>query len=202
MLSSLWLIGTLHAGFARFHLLKCALLVLHFQAGLLLLKVVFVRWRKPLPRQRVEDFLRWRAGWLRTNLRILDDLRLVFALSFASLIAWRTAEPHGSSLALKAALGTVAVLIATAVVDASRERRRLAALEKEIRPIELVREFPRKPVAEGRFFGRSLYWNRDNPGILVRGPDGVALNLAHSSTYVWAAYFVGLALLLAWIAGI
>lgn len=199
LLASMGLIVLFRGYHGFFQLAKTALLVLYFQAGLLLLKALFVRWRKPLPRQRVEEFLRWRAGWLRANLAILDDLRLVFALSFAGLIAWRTTDTPWSHP--RVAIGLMAIAMAAIVIHASRERRGLAALEKELRPIELVREFPRKPVAQGRFIGGALYWNRDNPGVLVRGPDGVALNLAHSSTYVWAAYFVGLALLLSWLTG-
>src|SRR5262245_2172564 len=47
-----------------FRSLNVLLFLLYLELGLLLLKVVFVRWRKPLPAKRTEDFLRWRAAWL------------------------------------------------------------------------------------------------------------------------------------------
>ena len=63
----------------------------------------------------------------------------------------------------------------------------------------MIKEFPRLPAAEGRYFaGGLLYFNRDNPGIIVRGVRGVAINLAHPSTYAWTAYLLGLAALMAW----
>jgi hypothetical protein len=66
--------------------------------------------------------------------------------------------------------------------------------------VELVKEFPRPPVAEGRFLaGGLLFLGRDNPSVLVRSAQGLAVNLGHTSTYLWAGYFVGLALLMAWV---
>jgi hypothetical protein len=34
----------------------------------------------------------------------------------------------------------------------------------------------------------------------MTGAQGMALNLAHTSTYAWAAYFLGLAALMVWVA--
>jgi hypothetical protein len=86
-----------------------------------------------------------------------------------------------------------------------RESRRLAALEQRLKPIEMIKEFPRGAIPQGRFLaGGLLYFNRDNPVALVRSAQGIAINLAHPSPYVWAAYFIGLALLTTltkWMAG-
>jgi hypothetical protein len=80
-----------------------------------------------------------------------------------------------------------------------RDSRRLAALARELKPIEMVKEFPRSPIAQGRYLaGGLLYFNRDHPGAIVRGTRGIAINLAHRSTYAWAAYFLGLAALITW----
>jgi uncharacterized membrane protein len=82
-----------------------------------------------------------------------------------------------------------------------RESRRLAATARELKPIEMVKEFPRSPVAQGRYLaGGLLYFNRDNPGVIVRGVNGMAINLAHRSTYAWTAYFLGLVALMMWMA--
>src|SRR5262249_312479 len=53
--------------------------LLYAQAGLALLKLVFVHWRIKLPLRRTDDFRRWRRAWLAFNLRILDAVRLLFA---------------------------------------------------------------------------------------------------------------------------
>ena len=80
-----------------------------------------------------------------------------------------------------------------------REGRILSAAEREMKPIELAKEFPRSPVAEGRYLADGLfYFNRENPGVVVRGIRGIAINLAPPTTYAWAAYFLGLVVLMTW----
>ena len=84
-------------------------------------------------------------------------------------------------------------------VYVAREGRRLAATERELRPIEMVKEFPRWPIAEGRYLaGGLLYFNRDNPRVLVRSTDGIAVNLAHRNTFIALAYFMGLIAVVIW----
>jgi uncharacterized membrane protein len=91
--------------------------------------------------------------------------------------------------------------LAVYMVYVGREGRKLRAMARELKPIEMVKEFPRGPVASGRYLaGGLLYFNRDNPGIIVRGAQGVAINLAHPSTYAWVGYFLGLAALMLWMA--
>jgi hypothetical protein len=81
----------------------------------------------------------------------------------------------------------------------ARQQRRLAAVAREIKPLELIKEYPPMPVAEGRFLvGGLLYLNRDNPVILARSPQGLAINLANRSTYLWVAYLSGLVWLVIW----
>jgi hypothetical protein len=173
--------------------------VLYLQIGLLLLKVVFVRWRMALPVRRTEDFRRWRTAWLSHHLRFFDSVRLVFGLLLVSVMIGVTFETARSRVGMVLGLTAWAVVILAFVLFEKREARRLAAVEREIRPIELVDEFPRPPIPEGRFLaGGLLYFNRDNPHALVRSGQGIALNLGHPSTYAWTGYFVGLALLMAW----
>ena len=58
---------------------------------------------------------------------------------------------------------------------------------------------PANPVPEGRFIaGGLLYLNRDNPVIVTRSPQGLAINLAHWGTHLWVAYLSGLVLLIVW----
>jgi len=154
----------------------------------------------PLPLKRTDDFRRWRGAWLAYHLKLFDALRLLCALVLLSGMARATlaaALPHGILLG---ALVVAAVVLVAFVLFLAREGQRLAAVEREIRPVELVKEFPRPPVAEGRFLaGGLLFLGRDNPSVLVRSAQGLAVNLGHRSTYLWAGYFVGLALLMAWV---
>ena len=173
--------------------------LLYLEVGLLLLKGVFVRWRMPLPMNREEDFRRWRAAWLRYHLRIFDALRLSLACLLLAALAVSTGViAWGSTASLAVAAGAGLGFIAL-IVYCSGERRRLRQLEQELRPVELVKEFPQRPIAEGRFLaGGLLYLNRDNPGVLVRSGQGIAINLAQPATYLWVAYLAGLVALAAW----
>ena len=173
--------------------------LLYLQAGLLLLKRVFVRWRMRLPATRPEEFGRWRSAWLRYHLRVFDAMRAVFALALLFAALWTVGAPASAAVgfAVTAVVWTGALVALT--VYCTRERRRLAAVEREVQPVRFVGDFPPPPVATGRFVaGGLLYLGRDEPGVLVRGASGLALNLANVSTYVWAGYLLGLVLLAAW----
>jgi hypothetical protein len=173
----------------------------YVQVGLLLLKVVFVRWRMPLPARRTDDFRQWRSGWLSYHLKVFDSIRVLYALALVTAVwirlSWNGWSP--GSVIVACSLWIPAII--AFVVYVVRERRRLAALEREIKPIEMLKEFPRRPIPQGRFLaGGLLYFNRDNPVVLVRSAQGIAINLAHPNLYFGAAYFIGLALLMTWMA--
>ena len=163
--------------------------IVYLQVGLLLLKVVFVRWRMALPVRRTEDFRRWRKAWLSHHLRLFDSLRLVFGLLLLSVMSGVSFEAARSRTAIVLGLTAWVLVIVAFILFERREANRLGVLEREIRPIELVDEFPRPPIPEGRFLaGGLLYFNRDNPHALVRSGQGIALNLGHPSTYAWTGY--------------
>jgi len=180
--------------------LRVTVWTLYLQAGLFLLKGVFVRWRMPLPSQRTEDFKRWRAAWLSYHVKTFDSARMVFAFA---LLFGITVKSHWHIWTRAAIITGVCVagpLLVVYFVYLIREQRRLTRLEREIKPIEIVKEFPRRPVAEGRFAaGGLLYFNPDNPGVVVRSPQGIAINLARPGAYIWPAYFAGLAMLMVWV---
>jgi hypothetical protein len=174
---------------------------LYWQIGFLLLKRVFVRWRMPLPANRTEDFRRWRAAWLSHNLKIFDAVRILCALAVLGGATWIN---YGWNWPKSAQIGILCAALlgmAVYVFYVLREGRRLAAAEREMKPIELAKEFPRSPIATGRFLaGGLLYFNRDNPGVIVRSAQGIAINLAHPGTYIWFAYFLGLVAMAIWMA--
>jgi hypothetical protein len=195
-----WLPAGTTTGQPSARLLKTMVFFLYLQAGVLLLKQLFVRWRMLQPPRRAEDYRRWRAAWLTYHLRVFDALRLLLALVIWGLFAFKTfkqwwgfarVNPIGLALALASIMVYTLYLV--------RQQRRLAAVAREIKPLELIKEYPPMPVAEGRFLaGGLLYLNRDNPAILARSPQGLAINLANRSTYLWVAYLSGLVWLVVW----
>jgi len=178
-----------------------AIWILYWQLGALLLKSVSVRTRMPLPVNRTEDFRRWREIWLDCNLKTLDAIRMMSAVALPWATAWMIYRRIWSTPAMIAVASGSLLILGVYIVYLRRVERRLKAAEKELKPVEMVKEFPRRPVAEGRFLaGGLLYFNRDNPSLLVRGPHGVGINLSHPSTYAWTAYFAGLLALITWMA--
>jgi hypothetical protein len=174
--------------------------VFYWQLGVLLLKSGFVRWRMPLPLNRTEDFRRWRTAWLNYHLKIFDAVRLFSAVALLAGMTWMAYSRSWSRLVQIIILAGFVLVMLVYVVYGVREERHLAATERELRPVEMVKEFPRSPVAEGRYLaGGLLYVNRDNPGVLVRSAHGIALNLAHRATFAGVAYFTGLIALVVWI---
>jgi hypothetical protein len=184
-------------------LLKPVVFIFYMQAGALMLKQVFVRWRMKLPLRRVDDYRRWREAWLSYHLRVFDALRMLLAfilwaiLAFESFRLWWGAEqmkPPRLALAL--------IAVAVYLFYCARERRRLAVVEREIRPLEFIKEYPppsATPAPEGRFLAGGLFYlNRDNPVMVARSPQGLAINLANRGTYLWAAYLAGLVWLVVW----
>jgi hypothetical protein len=125
LLTLLWLmaqwLGWLPVG-PNAGLLKPAVFILYMQAGALMLKQVFVRWRMKLPLRRVDDYRRWREAWLSYHLRVFDAMRLLLAfylwaiLAFKSFRLWWGAEqmkPPGLALQEGSCDGSVAKNILT-----------------------------------------------------------------------------------------
>ena len=193
----------LTAGTSMVRVLRGGLLltvwVLYWQIGFLLIKGMFVHWRMPLPFNQTEEFRRWRMAWLRHNMRIFDAVRLLSALSLVALMSWMTYGHEWPGIVKITVLAVALLGMLMYAVYVTREGRRLAATERELRPVEMVKEFPRWPIAEGRYLaGGLLYFNRDNPRVLVRSTDGIALNLAHRNTFIGLAYFMGLIAIVIW----
>jgi hypothetical protein len=169
--------------------------VLYLQLGLLLLKLVFVRWRMPLPLRRTDDFRRWRTAWLSYHLRLFDALRVLLALAMLSLIVWLTRSPQSTTILALAWLAILAVFAAYV----THNQRSLNAVANQLRPADLVKEFPPRTIPEGRFLAGVFYINRQNPGVLVPSGRGIALNVSHPATYGWTAYLAGLVALVTWV---
>src|SRR5258708_23227810 len=155
----------------------------------------------PLPANRTGDFRRWRAAWLSHNLKTFDAVRVLCAMALLGGMIWINYGHVWPKSAKISVLSAALLGMVVYVVYVVRQGRRLISAEREMKPIALVKEFPRIPIATGRYLaGGLLYFNRDNPGIMVRSTQGIAINLAHPSTYIWFAYFLGLIALTIWMA--
>jgi hypothetical protein len=126
---------------------------------------------------------------------VIDALRVLFALGLLAALL-RLTWAYGATAAFVAG-GVVAIAIFTGYI--ARERRRLAAVANDIKPIELVKEFPQRIVPEGRFLADILFVSPGNPRVLVPSNRGLALNIAHPTTYGWTAYLLGLVALTTWV---
>lgn len=68
--------------------------LIYLQLGPLLLKAGFVRRRMPLPKNRTDEFRRWRTAWLGYHIRILDascvflSLALTYVTARQTLVDW------------------------------------------------------------------------------------------------------------------
>jgi hypothetical protein len=170
--------------------------LVYFQIGLLLLKVVFVRWRMKLPLQRTEDYRRWRKAWLTYHLHVFDSGGVLIAVA---ALYQSTKHLFSEPIAYYGARACWVAGISLFIIYSWREYARLKIVRDEVQPVTLTREFPPSPIAEGRFFaGGLLYFNRDHPAVLARSPHGLAINLAHRSAYLWLIYLSGLILLWIW----
>jgi hypothetical protein len=134
-------------------------------------------------------------AWLSYHLKVLDALRLLLAFGLLAMLL-RLTWGYGATAVL-AACAAVVVAVFTGYV--SRQRRCLVAVANEIKPVELVKEFPQRTVPEGRFLAGVLFISPGNPGVLVPGNRDLALNIAHPTTYLWTAYLLGLVALTTWV---
>jgi hypothetical protein len=173
-----------------------ALWFLYVQLGLALLKGIFVRSRLRLPSRRAQDFQRFRAAWLRYHLDVLDGVRLVTGAAFAiaglsRMLAQGAPLLGGVAMVVSAGGGALALALWGA-----RQRRHLREVEREVDLVSLSREIRPFTGPQQGFAARGLlFFDRDNPGVLARGPRGIAINLGNAHTYYWAGYLLGLVLL-------
>ena len=161
--------------------------LVYLQLGLLLAKAIFVHWRMKLPLNRADDFKRWRKAWLLYHVRIFDAARLLIA----ACMLVRVALPEVS-------LWLIAAAVLAYVFYSSAEHRKLKAVAQEVQPMTLAKEFPETPVYDGRrWAGDLLAFDSGSPLVLLRGPQGLIVNLAHRNI-LWTALYVSGSFLLFW----
>jgi hypothetical protein len=165
------------------------LFAIYVQLGLLLMKRSFVRARSAAPAQNAELYMKWRESLRRLSTAICDILRIflvlpVFAVSVPFLFEGAAAI-HRAVLEIS--------ILAMLPLGWYEWRTRLAHLKlaRSAKPVELLVRPDTTSLDTVVCFRPSL------PILLLKGPNGYALNLASAPARTAAAYLAGSALLLA-----
>lgn len=176
------------------------LLALYLQAGVLLVKKALVRWRLALPVEGADQYHALREETRRYFLRICDWFRgvCVFLMVFWAVRAWVTNEETEWMVWCVSIVLYLGIWMGF-LVKISRDVSRLLALAKQVEPVDLSHS-SRKRVEDGRFsLGGFVYYNPDNPSLLVRGTRWRSVNLANQRFYGYLAYLAGFVLLMFWL---
>jgi catechol 2,3-dioxygenase-like lactoylglutathione lyase family enzyme len=179
-------------------------LITYIAVGLFLWKAAALRHPVVLPPEKTDDYLQLADDAMRIELRMRDTLRAVMtgmlvmtAVSAAAPDSWRPWRPY---VALGFLMATAATAVALAV-SAARQRQPLIARVKALQGPLVLRRGLHDP--ENLGLGGFVYWNADNPAVFVSGgPLRLAVNLLNKSTYLYAAYWIGLAILMVRMAGL
>lgn len=165
------------------------LLAIYVQFGLLLMKRAFVRARSAAPAENADAYMNWRESLRRLSARVCDCLRLGLVLPVA--LASTSFLFEGSAPIQDLALGIAIVVVF--LLGYYEWRSRLAHLKvaREAKPVELLVRPDTSSLDTVICFRPSL------PILLLRGPNGYALNLGSAPVRTAALYFAGCAALLA-----
>ena len=172
------------------------LLLLYLQVGFLLLKKAIVDWRAAAPLENSELYLEVRERRRKLLLFACDFYRgaLGFVMIKQAVFQVTTDERWRWTLQYLY-LGVTIACVCFAIVKTNE----LYALYRKIKPTR-VRGSKRltPPDPNGFVAGGLLYFDRDNPAILIQGPRSVALNAGNHRLLLAATYLVGLMLLIMW----
>jgi hypothetical protein len=172
------------------------LLLLYLQIGFLLLKKAIVDWRAAAPLENSELYLEVRERRRKLLLFACDFYRgaLGFVMIKQAVFQVTTDERWRWTLQYLY-LGLSIASVCFAIVKTNE----LYAMYRKIKPTR-VRGGKRltPPDPNGFVAGGLLYFDPDNPAILVQGPRSVALNAGNHRLLLAATYLVGLMLLIMW----
>ena len=179
-------------------LLRVVLVAAYIHVGLLLLKGALVRRPVVLPTDHTDEYVRLVGDATRAGLRIIDTQRafMTFLLAVAASTRFLPASLERWRPQIGLAFLTTSLAIAVAVsLAAARRSRGIADRLKALGgPIALHRGL-RDP--ENLRLGGFVYWNADNPAVVVSGgPLLFAVNLLNKRTYAYAAYALGFVVLM------
>ena len=182
--------------------------LVYIQLGLMLLKSALVQSPRSLPLEQTEERLRYTEKSLRLVTNWLDWARGVWLFAtigaIFNVLIWRHDGLKLMANVVRVSTLGVVINIVSQVIFWSLVTLptvyfiyRLYRLEREVKPVEWSK-LPRPIDAEHFSLGGWLYFNYDNPALIVKGPRVYTINLANKWVHLCAAYFIGAALLIAW----
>jgi hypothetical protein len=168
-----------------------ALLYLYVQLGFLLVKLIVLAWRSPVPRSQAEEYLQAREEQRSAYLRSCDINRVIVTIALVACPFLLKLSPQNASR--YSAIGTAAAVALGLALLAWQEirRKRLLQIALRVRPVR----FP--DLLSGSAPGWPVCFQPSVPMLVLKGARGYSLNLANSLAQWSAAYLAGLAVLLA-----
>ena len=166
--------------------------LLYLQLGLLLVKLIVVRWRSPLPGVAASEHIEAREGTRTYYLRICDLYRAigVFTIAFC---AFQSSAPDRSHEEFARIWLVVALVTGIAVtIWVELKRKELAGVVGRAIPVA-VPDF----IEQQSAVRWPLCYQPSAPMLLLRGARGFSLNLGNALGCVCVSYVVGLLLLFA-----
>jgi hypothetical protein len=164
------------------------LVAIYFHVGLLLMKRGFVRARSAAPAENADAYMNWRESLRRLSTTICDCLRLSMVLPL--IVAGVSFVFEGSAAIQRWALAVAALSMIPLGWYEWRARLAHLNLARNAKPVELLVRPDTSRLDTVICFRPSL------PILLIRGPNGYALNLASAPARTAALYFAGCAMLL------
>jgi hypothetical protein len=179
-----------------------ALVLVYLQAGLLLLKIRWLRSPVALPADRSDEALRLVEDAFRVRLRNADAQRAVmtFLLAVVAVKAafWDAWMARTQSIALI----LLPLLMAAGLTSLAVQARRGRALRERAKALQMPIARRRLLDPENLRLAGLVYCNAENPAVVVDGgPLRFAVNVVNRNTYLYAGYWIGLAALMAKLAG-
>jgi hypothetical protein len=170
--------------------LAATLISMYLQIGMLLIKRAFVRARTLAPADNAEQYLAWRESLRRLSTAICDYVRLaLLCLPLIADLASVTDSWQGS-VQQTAAILLVSIVSLAVVWYEWRSRQQHLQVARATRPAEFLMR-PDTADAAGLVCFKPYL-----PMLLLKGPNGYALNLASAPVKTAGLYLAGYALLL------
>lgn len=161
------------------------LIYIYLQFGALLAKRAFVRARSAAPASNTEKYLIWRESLRRLSTSLCDYVRLLL-ITPPVIVAVASLTSRWDASAEKLAI-TALVFVITPVIMWYEWRKRQQHLE--VARITKSRELFIPPDTMDR--AKLLCFNRSSPALLLKAPNGYALNLASAPARTAALYVAG-----------
>lgn len=174
------------------------LLAFYAQLGVLLIKDTVIRQPMKVPSDAAEEYesLLQKVRWYRATL--CDWIRAECTGLLLGFSLMGPCESRWGFAGRFVALAPVMAILAAFMIATRRGMVRVLRAAAVVRPLDMSRVASRRGNADRFLLGGLLYFDRENPLLLVRGPLWFTFNLANARAYAFAAWFGGLIAIALW----